>query len=100
MDPIATPKKPALEVTAAHTQRSEPGPAAQAAQKRFAEHIAAARQHVMPNKAHVEMDAQSQRFVHTLTDAESSETLRRYPNETQLAYSRAVMAYLRARDAQ
>jgi hypothetical protein len=36
--------------------------------------------------------------VQTLTDANTSETVLRYPSETQLAYSRAVLAYLRAQN--
>jgi hypothetical protein len=31
-----------------------------------------------------------------LQDSATSEMLRKYPSEAQLAYSRAVMAYLRA----
>lgn len=34
--------------------------------------------------------------MQTLTDGQTAEMLRRYPSESQLAYSRAVMAYLRA----
>lgn len=44
----------------------------------------------------ISFDEDANRFVQTLTDATTSETLRRYPNDTQLAYSRAVMAYIRA----
>ena len=44
----------------------------------------------------VRVDAEAGRFVQVLTDAVSQETLWRYPSETQLAYSRAVMAYLHA----
>lgn len=44
----------------------------------------------------VRMDAEARRFVQVLTDAASQETIWRYPSETQLAYSRAVMAYLHA----
>lgn len=44
----------------------------------------------------VRVDAEAGRFVQTLTDASSQETIWRYPSETQLAYARAVMAYLRA----
>lgn len=44
----------------------------------------------------VRFDEEAGRFVQTLTDASSEETIWRYPREAQLAYSRAVMAYLRA----
>ncbi|MGE0595709.1 MAG: hypothetical protein AB7P07_05060 [Hyphomonadaceae bacterium] len=75
---------------------AEQGVAAEAAQKRMAEHLAALRNEILPNKSQVQLDAGAGRFVHTLTDSVTAETLRRYPSEAQLAYSRAVMAYLRA----
>lgn len=50
----------------------------------------------MPNQTHVLLDEDAGRFVQTLTDGQTAEMLRRYPSESQLAYSRAVMAYLRA----
>ncbi len=49
-----------------------------------------------PKVLSVRVDAEAGRFVQTLTDASSQETIWRYPSETQLAYARAVMAYLRA----
>ncbi|MBX9747886.1 MAG: hypothetical protein K2X34_13355 [Hyphomonadaceae bacterium] len=61
----------------------------------MAEHVAMLRDQVMPDKGEVRLDAEAQRFVLTLTDASTAETLRKYPSEAQLAYSRAVMAYLR-----
>lgn len=96
MDRIA-PKAPPPELQVRAPQLdADKGPAAQAAERRFAEHLAALRGKVMPNEVSVQLDADSQRFVATLTDANTDETLRRYPSESQLAYSRAVMAYLRA----
>jgi hypothetical protein len=62
----------------------------------LADDAAALRNQVMPDTAHVRLDEGAQRFVQTLTDSQTNETLRRYPSESQLAYSRAVMAYLRA----
>lgn len=47
-------------------------------------------------KSLVLFDEDAGRFVHTLTDARTQETILQYPSESQLAYSRAVMAYLRA----
>ncbi|MGQ0533307.1 MAG: hypothetical protein ACT4OF_11550 [Caulobacteraceae bacterium] len=91
MDSIAPPK--AIEPLPA--QPSEPGPATQAAERRMAEHASAQRNDLMPDKVAVSLDAQAQRFVSTLTDVNTSEMLRKYPSESQLAYSRAVMAYLR-----
>lgn len=75
---------------------AEPGIAAEAAHKRMAEHKAALRSDVQPDNLQVSLDGNAQRFVQTLTDANTGETLRRYPSESQLAYARAVMAYLRA----
>ncbi len=48
----------------------------------------------------VRMDAEAGRFVQTMTDSTTQETLWRYPSEAQLAYSRAVSAYLRALSGQ
>jgi hypothetical protein len=49
-----------------------------------------------PEKLAVYFDGEAGRFVHSAIDADSEEILWRYPREAQLAYSRAVMAYLRA----
>jgi hypothetical protein len=78
---------------------SEPGPAAEAAKRAIAEHAAAQRSELMPDKVAVALDQESQRFISTLTDTSTAEMLRKYPSESQLAYSRAVMAYLRAQIA-
>lgn len=48
------------------------------------------------SKLLVRFDGESGRFVQTMTDAASRETIWTYPREAQLSYSRAVMAYLRA----
>jgi len=96
MDSIAPPKIPDLMPARAPALSSEPGPAAQAADRRIAEHQAMLRAEALPDSATIRLDADAQRFVHTLTDSSTSEMLRRYPSEAQLAYSRAVMAYLRA----
>jgi len=50
----------------------------------------------LPNELRVRLDSSAGRFVQTVTDNQTEETLRRYPSEAQLAYSRAVMAYMRA----
>ena len=96
MDSIAPPKVPDLMPARAPALSSEPGPAAEATKRRMAEHQAMLRAEVMPDKGTVQLDADAQRFVHTLQDSTTSETLRKYPSESQLAYARAVMAYLRA----
>ncbi|MEJ0059509.1 MAG: hypothetical protein WDM79_08045 [Terricaulis sp.] len=38
----------------------------------------------------IELDKAAGRFVNTLVDSETQEVILRYPNETQLAFSRAV----------
>jgi hypothetical protein len=75
---------------------TEASPAAQAAERRIAQYEAMQRAELQPGKVEVQLDPDAQRFVSTLTDSTTSEMLRRYPSESQLAYSRAVMAYLRA----
>lgn len=42
------------------------------------------------------IDKASGRFINTLVDPDTQEVLRQYPSEAQLAYSRAVRAYLSA----
>ena len=90
-----TTPPPELQVRAPQLEAGK-GPAAEAAERRLAEHAAAQQSQVMPDDTHVRLDPSAQRFVQTLTDSQTNETLRRYPSESQLAYSRAVMAYLRA----
>ncbi len=85
--PLA-PQAPALS--------SEPGPAAQAAQKRIAEYQAEHRASFTPDKIVVQLDGDAQRFVQTVTDGGTADVVLRYPSEQQLAYARAVVAYLRA----
>lgn len=79
--------------------KPEPSPVAKAGEQRATQHVAALRSKVEPNKLVVQLDSDAQRFVQTVTDADTKETVRRYPSEAQLAYSRAVMAYLRAQMA-
>jgi len=52
---------------------------------------------LIANDLMIELDKEAGRFVLTLTDPGSSEVLRRFPQESQLAYARAVSAYLSAR---
>lgn len=77
---------------------AEPSIAADAAQRRNAAHQEALRARAEPNSLQVQLDDNAQRFVQILSDPSTGETLRRYPSEAQLAYARAVMAYLRAQD--
>lgn len=90
------PTQPVQEALSLRIANSEPGPAAEAAKRAIAEHAAAQQTQLMPDKVAVALDEESQRFVSTLTDTSTAEMLRKYPSESQLAYSRAVMAYLRA----
>jgi len=95
MDRIApTTPPPELQVRAPQLD-AEDGPAAKAAERRFAEHVASLQGKVLPDDVAVQLDAEAGRFISTLTDSSTQETLRRYPSESQLAYSRAVMAYMR-----
>ena len=49
----------------------------------------------MPSPRHaVELDEASGRFVQELVDPASNEILRAFPDESQLAFSRGVRAYL------
>ena len=68
----------------------------QAGERRLNEFAASMRENLAPANLVIRYDESADRFVQTLTDAHTSETLRKYPNDTQLAYSRAVMAYIRA----
>jgi len=96
MDRIApTTQPPELHLRTPQLN-AEPGPAAKAADRRFAEHVASLQTSVLPDDVTIQLDAEAGRFVSTLTDSVTTETLRRYPSESQLAYARAVMAYMRA----
>jgi hypothetical protein len=96
MSSVAPPLAIELQPAPTPAQPSEPGPAAKAAEQRIAEHAAMLRADMKPDRLLVHLDENAGRFVQTLLDANSAETLRRYPSEAQLAYSRAIMAYLRA----
>lgn len=91
-----TPSQPVHEALARRVATSELGPAAEAAERRVAEQAAQQKSERAPDHVAVALDPESQRFVSTLTDTSTAEMLRKYPSESQLAYSRAVMAYLRA----
>ncbi|MCA8885980.1 MAG: hypothetical protein KDA35_05115 [Hyphomonadaceae bacterium] len=90
------PSQPAPTPPSLQKATPEPGPAAEAANRRIADHAAAQRSELVPDKVAVALDQESQRFISTVTDTSTAEMLRKYPSESQLAYSRAVMGYLRA----
>lgn len=45
----------------------------------------------------IELDQEAGRFVQTLTDPATDQVLMRFPYESQLAYSRAISAYMNAK---
>lgn len=47
-------------------------------------------------KLRIEIDALSGRFVQSLLDPTTHEVLAQYPSEDQLAFSRAISAYMKA----
>jgi hypothetical protein len=75
---------------------SADGPVAQAEAKLRAEREAQRKNELIPPKLGLRLDAEAGWFVQTLTDPVTKETVRRYPSEQQLAFSRAVTAYMRA----
>lgn len=60
--------------------------------------IAAAQKPLIAGELRIELDHEAGRFVVTLTDPGSMEVIRRFPHESQLAYARAVSAYMNARN--
>ncbi len=88
--PLETRTAPAARDAAVETTEAAPRPTLEQAQNLTgpspAEH----------GKLLVRFDGEAGRFVQTMTDAASKETIWTYPSQTQLSYSRAVMAYLRA----
>ena len=92
---ISSPDTRAAEPTRV-LANSPQGPVAQAAAKLRAEQETQRKNALLPADLKLRLDADAGWFVQTLTDPVTQETLRRYPSETQLAFSRAVAAYLRA----
>ncbi|MBS0384098.1 MAG: hypothetical protein JSS00_01965 [Proteobacteria bacterium] len=78
------------------TALEAPGPVAKAAAKLRAQQDAQRRNDLLPPTLKLRLDRAAGWFVQTLTDPVTAETLRRYPSEQQLAFSRAVTAYLQA----
>ena len=94
-----TLSQPAQEALSPRTPAFEPGAAAEVVKPALVETADARRAEVAPGKVEVSLDPEAQRFITILTDSSTAEMLRKYPSESQLAYSRAVMAYLRAQIA-
>jgi len=98
LPPIATsPDTRATESARVSAVASDDGPIAQAAAKLRADQDAQRKNEMHPANLIVRLDVDADRFVQTLTDATTEETVLKYPSESQLAFSRAVIAYLRAR---
>jgi len=98
LEPIASvPETRAAEPTRVSAVAADDGPIAAAADKLRAERDAQRATELLPANLMVRLDVDAARFVQTLTDASTEETVLKYPSESQLAFSRAVMAYLRAR---
>jgi hypothetical protein len=97
LDPIASiPDTRAAEPTRVSDSGHANGPVADAAEKMRIEQEAARKNELLPSKLEVSLDEAAGRFVQTLTDPATHETVHKYPNEQQLAFSRAVNAYMRA----
>ena len=83
--------------TAAKPAPHAPSTVEQAVEAQHAEQKAETLNALLPGQLLVEIDRASGRFVHTLMDSQTQEVLLRFPNEGQLAFSRAIAAYARAR---
>ncbi|MDX2274732.1 MAG: hypothetical protein NW206_04705 [Hyphomonadaceae bacterium] len=99
MTPVSPP---APVVDALQNNRVEPTPretpadrSGQATKPFEAESASADGAGLSSAKLIVERDALAQRFVSTVIDLETQEIQRRYPSDAQLAFSRAVNAYMR-----
>jgi hypothetical protein len=77
-------------------EKEKVGPAAVAAAEHNAETKQQQRDSLVPGELFVRIDSDAGRFVHTLKDGVTNEVLWSFPSETQLAYARAVRAYMRA----
>lgn len=101
--PAVTDTLPSTRVEAIETAKlktdGQMGPAAKAALEREAMQRAETDQKLVPGKLIVEQDEQAQRFVQTIVDVQTQQVERRYPSETQLAFSRAIAAYMQAKAA-
>ncbi|MFZ2030553.1 MAG: hypothetical protein WAU68_09615 [Vitreimonas sp.] len=89
----STSPQPQLRPQASEADASPVGNVAAAQSSKFEVSIS---ETFAPANLMISYDESADRFVQTLTDANTSETLRRYPNDAQLSYSRAVTAYIRA----
>jgi len=97
LNPIASvPETRAAEPSRSSVNQTDGGPVAEAAEKMRAEQEERRQTDMLPTKLKLRLDADAGWFVQTVTDSVTEETVRRYPSEQQLAFSRAVTAYMRA----
>jgi hypothetical protein len=98
VDRIAAPS-PAPDVQLKHRdqqQQADRGAAAKATVAQPAAEADTRASEATPTRLQVSLDKSAQRFVQVFTDPNTEDLVRRYPSEAQLAYSRAVIAYMRA----
>lgn len=77
-------------------QKSLKGPAAVAAEKAVQEQELQRESELTPATLLIEIDRAAGRFVNVLLDPRTREVIVQYPSESQLAYSRAIRAYMQA----
>ena len=87
--PLEPPRAPAAADVSVRVEPTKPAVATEKAEQQAPVQAA-------PERLVVEKDQAAGRFVQTWLDGQTLEVERRYPNEAQLAYARAVGAYLRA----
>jgi uncharacterized FlaG/YvyC family protein len=61
------------------------------------EALVKAQQSLIAGHLRIELDLEAGRFVQTLSDPTTMEVLRSFPYESQLAFARAVTAYMNAK---
>ena len=96
--PVTPPEaRPAALVVAKPktTAPAQPSPVQKAAQALEAERRAEAQTKLEAGKLMVQIDAAAGRFVNILADVNTGQVVRQYPNDAQLAFSRAIRAYVR-----
>lgn len=80
-------------------EKPEKGPAADAAEKWVQEQQFERDAELTPATLLIEIDRAAGRFVNVLLDPRTREVIVQYPSESQLAYSRAIRAYMQALSA-
>jgi len=97
MGRIAAPPAPDAQTRPLNEPtRTETGRAANANAELRAPAQGTAKHDNTPSDLVISLDHGAQRFVQEFTNPHTEELVLRYPSEAQLAYSRAVVAYMRA----